>query len=165
LRDTVFTSRSPEETEAIGRQLAARLKAGDVLALVGEIGAGKTTFVRGLAEGLGVPAGSVASPSFVLVREYRGRLPLYHADLFRLEGMPQAASVGLEDFYEQGGGTGIEWADRVPGILPEESLEIRFEDADPETRRLTLLPQGDSYRARFERETEGSDPSGVSTFL
>lgn len=134
----VIVTRSPEETEAFGRQLAARLKPGDVLALTGEIGAGKTTFVRGLAEGLGVPAGSVASPSFVLVREYRGRIPLYHADLFRLEGMPQAASVGIEDFYEQGGVTVIEWADQVPGVLPEKYLEVRFEVVDPETRRLTL---------------------------
>ena len=93
MTDSLLVSRSPEETEEIGRRLAARLGAGDVLALTGEIGAGKTTFVRGLADGLGVPAGSVASPSFVLVREYRGRLPLYHADLFRLEGLPQAASV------------------------------------------------------------------------
>ncbi len=147
---TVFTSRSAEETEAIGRRLAARLKPGDVVALTGEIGAGKTTFVRGLAEGLGVPPRSVASPSFVLVREYRGRLPVYHADLFRLEGKAGAATVGLEDFYEQGGVTVIEWADRVPGILPEEHLEIRFDAPDAGTRRLSFFPQGDSYRARFE---------------
>lgn len=146
----VLTSHSPEETEEIGRRLAGRLRAGDVVALTGEIGAGKTTFVRGLAEGLGVPAGSVASPSFVLVREYRGRLPVYHADLFRLEGLPDAATVGLEDFYPRGGVTVIEWADQVPGVLPEEHLEIRFEAPDPETRRLRFLPRGDSYRARFE---------------
>ena len=137
---STLTSRSPEETEELGRRLAARLKAGDVVALTGEIGAGKTTFVRGLADGLGVPAGSVASPSFVLVREYRGRLPLYHADLFRLEGMPQAASVGLEEFYEQGGITVIEWANQVPGILPEKYLEVHFEVVDPETRRISLIP-------------------------
>lgn len=138
----VFTSRSPEETEEIGRRFAARLKAGDVVALTGEIGAGKTTFVRGLAEGMGVPAGSVASPSFVLVREYRGRLPLYHADLFRLEGLPDAATVGVEDCYGQGGVTVIEWADRIPGVLPDEYLEIRFEVLDPETRRLTWILHG-----------------------
>ncbi|MBI3322891.1 MAG: tRNA (adenosine(37)-N6)-threonylcarbamoyltransferase complex ATPase subunit type 1 TsaE [Candidatus Omnitrophica bacterium] len=137
----ILTSRSPEETEAIGRRLAGRLKAGDVVALTGEIGAGKTTLVRGLAEGLGVPAGSVASPSFVLVREYRGRLPVFHADLFRLEGLPDAATVGLEDFYPQGGITVIEWADRVPGVLPGEHLEIRFDVLDPQTRRLTFIPR------------------------
>lgn len=137
-RDVVFTSHSPEETEEIGRRMAARLRAGDVMALTGEIGAGKTTFVRGLADGLGVPAGSVASPSFVLVREYRGRLPLYHADLFRLEGLPDALTVGVEDFYGQGGVTVIEWADRVPGLLPEAYIDVRFEVVDAETRRLTL---------------------------
>lgn len=136
--------------------MAARLQAGDVLALTGEIGAGKTTFVRGLADGLGVPAGSVASPSFVLVREYRGRLPIYHADLFRLEGLPDAMTVGMEDFYSQGGVTVIEWADRVPGVLPDEYLEIRFETMDPETRKLTLLPQGGSYRTRFAAQGAAS---------
>ena len=145
-----WTSHSPEETENLGRELAVRLKPGDVVALTGEIGAGKTTFVRGLAEGLGVPAGSVASPSFVLVREYRGRIPLYHADLFRLEGMPQAASVGLEEFYEQGGVTVIEWADQVPGALPEVYLEVRFEVVDPDTRRLTLAPHGPGRQSYFD---------------
>ena len=134
-------SHSPEETEAIGRRFAAGLKPGDVVALTGEIGAGKTTFVRGLAEGLGVEPRSVASPSFVLVREYRGRIPLYHADLFRLEGLPDALTIGIEDFYGQGGVTVIEWADHVPDVLPEKHLEVRFEVVDAETRRLTF-PHG-----------------------
>ena len=101
--------------------------------------------MRGLAEGLGVPPRTVASPSFVLVREYHGRLPIYHADLFRLEGLPAALTVGLEDFYSQGGVTLIEWANQVPGILPDEYLEIRFEVVDDETRRLSLIPHGGRY--------------------
>ena len=142
-------SHSVEETEALGAALAARLKPGDVVTLIGEIGAGKTTFVRGLAQGLGVPAGSVASPSFVLVRQYTsGRMPLYHADLFRLENLPQAANVGLEECYEAGGVTLIEWANKVPGILPEQFLEIRFEVVDPGTRRLTAVPHGPLYAGR-----------------
>jgi tRNA threonylcarbamoyladenosine biosynthesis protein TsaE len=142
-------SRSPEETEALGAELAKSLRPGDVVALIGEIGAGKTTFARGLARGLGVPDGSVASPSFVLVRQYTtGRLPLYHADLFRLENLPQAANVGLEEFYEAGGVTLIEWGNKVPGVLPEQFLEIRFETVDPESRRLTLQPHGPLYEGR-----------------
>lgn len=142
-------SHSVEETEKAGAALAAALRPGDVVALIGEIGAGKTTFVRGLAQGLGVHASSVASPSFVLVRQYSaGRLPLFHADLFRLEGMPEAFSVGLEEFYDQGGVTLIEWGNKVPGVLPEEYLEIRFDVADPETRRLAAVPHGARYQGR-----------------
>ncbi len=142
-------SYSVEETEALGEKLARELRPGDVVTLIGEIGAGKTTFVRGLARGLGVPAGSVASPSFVLVRQYTsGRMPLYHADLFRLENLPQAANVGLEECYEAGGVTLIEWANKVPGVLPEQFLEIRFEAMDSESRRLTAVSHGPLYQGR-----------------
>ena len=142
-------SHSVEETERLGAELAKQLRPGDVLALTGEIGAGKTTFARGLAQGLGIPAASVASPSFVLVRQYSsGRIPLYHADLFRLDNLPQAANVGLEECYEAGGVTLIEWGNKVPGVLPEEFLEIRFEVLDPESRRLTAVPHGPRYLGR-----------------
>ena len=142
-------SRSVEETERLGADLARALRPGDVVALIGEIGAGKTTFVRGLAQGLGVPASSVASPSFVLVRQYTsGRIPLYHADLFRLDSLPQAANVGLEDYYEKGGVTLIEWANQVPGVLPEEFLEVRFEVVSPEARRLSVAARGPRYQGR-----------------
>lgn len=142
-------SHSEEETERLGVELARSLQPGDVVTLIGEIGAGKTTFVRGLARGLGIPDGSVASPSFVLVRQYTpGRMPLYHADLFRLEGLASAAGVGLEECYEAGGITLIEWANKVPDALPEQYLEIRFEAPAPETRRLTAVPRGPLYQGR-----------------
>lgn len=131
----------------MGAKLAQKLRRKDVVALVGPIGAGKTTFVQGIARGLKVPPGSVASPSFVLVREYQGRIPLYHADLFRLEHLPEAVSIGLEEYYERKGITVIEWANRIPGILPAQFLEIRFEVVDPKTRKITLAPRG----ARYER--------------
>ncbi|MBI3332761.1 MAG: tRNA (adenosine(37)-N6)-threonylcarbamoyltransferase complex ATPase subunit type 1 TsaE [Candidatus Omnitrophica bacterium] len=144
-------SRSTVQTRRLGAMLARRLKPCDVVALTGEIGAGKTTFVQGIAEGLGVAAGSVASPSFVLVREYQGRIPLFHADLFRLDRLPEAQRVGLEEYYDGGGVTVIEWANRVPEILPEEYLEIRFEMIDPKSRRLNWVPRGPRYEARFPR--------------
>ncbi len=144
------TSRSAEETEQLGEKLARELKPGDVVTLIGEIGAGKTTFVRGLARGLGIPDNSVVSPSFVLVRQYTtGRMPLYHADLFRLENLASAAGVGLEECYEAAGVTLIEWANKVPGVLPEQYLEIRFEAPDPETRVLTAVPRGPIYQGRI----------------
>ena len=157
ISEVEWTSRSPEETQALGRKLACSLQPGDVVALTGEIGAGKTTLVQGIASGLGVPDGTVASPSFVLVREYRGRIPLYHADLFRLNDMRGAATVGLEEYYDADGVTVIEWANRVTEVLPEEHLEIRFHVVDPQTRQLTLVPHGPKYEPRFNRRrTDGS---------
>ena len=140
--------KSPEATRRFGVALGRQLQAQDVVALVGEMGAGKTTFVQGIARGLGVPAGTVVSPSFVLIREYHGKLPLYHADLFRLERMPEAQTVGLEEYYEADGVTVIEWANRLPGVLPEEFLEIRFDLVNPTTRKLTFLPHGARYEKR-----------------
>ena len=128
--------------------MAARLKRRDVVALTGPIGAGKTTFVQGIARGLKVPPNTVSSPSFVLVKEYPGKIPLYHADLFRLEHLPEAVSVGLEEYYEAKGVTVIEWANRIPGILPADFLEVRFDLVDPKTRRITLIPHGPRYEKR-----------------
>ncbi len=144
-----FISKSPEQTQQWGGQLAAIFLPNDVVALTGDIGAGKTTFVQGAAKGLGVPDGAVVSPSFVLVREYKGRMPVFHADLFRLEGMSQAANVGLEEYYSEGGVTFIEWANQIPGILPDQFLEIQFEVIDPETRKLTVVPHGERYQKRI----------------
>ena len=118
------------------------------MALIGEIGSGKTIFVQGMAQGLGVPADSVASPSFVLIREYRGRIPLYHADLYRLEKIDETVTVGLEEYYDLDGVTVIEWANRVPGVLPVEYLEIQFTVVDPKTRRFTVIPHGSRYATR-----------------
>lgn len=141
-------SDSEERTRQLGEGLASQLRSGDIVALTGPIGSGKTTFVQGLAAGLGVPAGRVASPSFVLVREYYGRIPLYHADLFRLEGLADAETVGLEEFFEAGGVLVIEWANRVPEILPEDHLEVEFEVRGPSERRLRLIPHGKGYEDR-----------------
>ena len=154
-----WVSGSPAQTRRLGVRLGRLLQKQDVVALIGEIGAGKTTFVQGVAQGLGVPEQTVASPSFVLVREYHGRFPLYHADLFRLEGMPEAETVGLEEHYEGSGATVIEWANRIPEVLPKEFLEIRFEVLDPKERRLHLIPHGSRYQARLAA-LKGSDPAG-----
>lgn len=138
---------APEETQALAERFSAQLQGNEVIALTGEMGAGKTQFVHGLARGLQVPEGSVASPSFVLIREYRGRLTIHHSDLFRLEGLPETMNVGLEEFYDDGGVTVIEWANKIPGILPDQFLEIRFEVINPETRKLALVPHGKRYEA------------------
>ena len=136
---------SEEETHALARELAARLRAGDVLLLAGDLGAGKTTFVRGLAEGLGLDPALVSSPTFTIVHEYRGgRLTLYHADLYRLE-KTATDDVGLEELGVRDGVLAIEWPDRLTHELPGARL-IRLEVVSDSARRVTIEPDNYSIR-------------------
>ncbi len=131
-----LTADTVEATEAIGRRLGRLAAAGDVVALVGDLGAGKTAFVRGLADGLDVMPHLVASPTFTMVAEYAGRVPLFHIDLYRLE--PGAADLPALDEYVYGPGvTAIEWSDRLPPRALDACLTVRIEYADP-GRRLTF---------------------------
>ena len=132
-------TRSEAETQALARDLALTLKAGDVLLLSGDLGAGKTTFVRGLAEGLGIDPSDVSSPTFTLLHEYRGgRLNLYHADLYRLDA---AASddLGLEETGVRDGVLAIEWPDRLSHDMPGATV-IRLEIVNDAARRITIGP-------------------------
>ncbi|MCU0580468.1 MAG: tRNA (adenosine(37)-N6)-threonylcarbamoyltransferase complex ATPase subunit type 1 TsaE, partial [Desulfobacterota bacterium] len=130
-----------EATETLGERLASCLQPGDVVALSGELGAGKTCLVRGLARGLGVDDVLVASPSFTLLHEYEGRLPLYHLDCYRLADPEAMAELGLDDYFQGGGVLAIEWAERVP-YLPEERLEVVIEWLDESRRRIRLAARG-----------------------
>src|SRR5688572_31948590 len=131
------TTHSEEETAAVARTLAADLNAGDVLLLSGNLGAGKTAFVRGLAMGLGVDPADVSSPTFTLVHEYRGgRLTLYHADLYRLERIA-TEDLGLEEMGVSDGVLAIEWPDRLAHALPG-AREVQIEIVDENIRRITL---------------------------
>lgn len=122
----------------MARELAATLSAGDILLLSGTLGAGKTTFVRGLAEGLGIDPGEVSSPTFTLVHEYRGgKLALYHADLYRLEGTA-AEDVGLDEPGVREGVLAVEWPDRLTHALPG-AVTVDIQLVDPDTRRITVL--------------------------
>lgn len=133
----VRTTRSEEETHALAREIARTLSPGDVLLLSGELGAGKTAFVRGLAAGLGIDPDEVSSPTFTLIHEYRGgRLALYHADLYRLE-RAAAEDIGLEETGAADGVLAIEWPERLSHALPG-SREIRFEIVDDQTRRIEV---------------------------
>jgi tRNA threonylcarbamoyladenosine biosynthesis protein TsaE len=128
-------TRSAEETEALGEELAARLRPGDLVLLAGDLGAGKTTFVRGLARGLGSRQ-EVQSPTFQLVRVYPGRIQLGHVDLYRLEAGAGIAELGLEDLLEQGVVV-IEWGDRLRPA-PRGAIEVAFESLSPEERVVSL---------------------------
>jgi len=118
-------SRGPGETRAIGERLGALLEPGDVVLLQGELGAGKTTFVQGIARGLGF-GGSVSSKSFVLLGEYDSRVRLYHADLYRLEDLDQVLDLALDEISADGVLV-VEWPERAEGVLPEDHLLVRFE--------------------------------------
>lgn len=118
-------SNSPDTTKAIGEKLGRFLEAGDVVALYGDLGAGKTCFAQGVARGLGILS-NVTSPTFVLLREYEGRLPLYHFDAYRLNGAEDFTQLGGEEYLSGNGVSVIEWAERVAEALPEDRLEVEF---------------------------------------
>jgi len=132
-----FISNSPEETESFGRQFAGAVKAGEVLALVGDLGSGKTVFVKGLGAALGCNA-AVTSPTFTLIHEYSGgRLPIYHFDFFRVEDRQAAKRLGLDDYFFGDGVSVVEWADKFPELIPEKARWISFETKSETQRSIT----------------------------
>ena len=138
----ILTAATAADTQAIAERLGRLLAAGDVLALIGPLGAGKTTFVQGLARGLDVPPDRhVASPTFALVNEHPGRVPLVHADLYRIEHARELAELGLVDAFDRAAVV-IEWLDRFPDAAPAERLEITIAFADGDARTLTFTPVG-----------------------
>jgi tRNA threonylcarbamoyladenosine biosynthesis protein TsaE len=129
-------SHSPAETFELGRRVAATLRGGEVLALDGDLGAGKTQFVKGLAAGLGCDAG-VTSPTFTLIHEYTGgRRPLYHFDFYRLETGDEALRAGLDDYLGGDGVLAIEWAGKFPALLPKATRWFRFRAGAGDTREI-----------------------------
>ena len=141
----VFKTASPEETEELGEKLSKELKEGDRVALVGELGGGKTRFVRGVARGLG-SKGFIKSPSFTIINIYEGgRLPLYHIDLYRIGRADELFEAGVEEYIYGKGISIIEWADKVPALLEDSTLVIRFSYAG-ETRRVVEVAPGAGKR-------------------
>lgn len=143
-------SPTPQETERIGSLVGTLLITGDVIALTGELGAGKTTLVRGLAQGMGVSGEEVASPSFTLVNEYDGPLPLFHIDLYRLGNIQELHEIGYEEYISEAGVTVIEWADRVRDAIPHESLWITLRYQSSEQREIEMHPRGVRYEKMIE---------------
>ena len=137
-----FVSASPEETEAFGRRLGALLTAGDVVALDGELGAGKTTLVRGLAQGLDVPE-QATSPSFVLMQEYRGRVPLYHFDAWMTGREALFLQDGGAEYLGGDGVAVVEWAERVRNYLPTPFVQVSLSHRSPEERGIRVTVEGD----------------------
>ncbi|MBH0196528.1 MAG: tRNA (adenosine(37)-N6)-threonylcarbamoyltransferase complex ATPase subunit type 1 TsaE [Nitrospira sp.] len=138
-------------TESLGRAIGRALTGGNVLALIGGLGAGKTSMVRGIATGLDAPPDSVSSPTFVLVHEYRARLPLIHVDLYRLHSDADIESIGLTDYFTDRTVVAIEWADRFPALLPEDRLEVWLTHRSPATRIVRFTAKGPHSRSLLAR--------------
>jgi tRNA threonylcarbamoyladenosine biosynthesis protein TsaE len=152
-----FISHSAQQTQRLGARLGELLSPGDVLLLDGNLGAGKTVFAQGVARGLGIQD-PVTSPTFTLIHEYRGRLPLYHVDLYRIVGAPEAADLGLEDYLYGEGVTLVEWADRAEPLLPAERLVVSLRPIAETKRAIRMVPTTARYAqllAAFKRSAFG----------
>jgi tRNA threonylcarbamoyladenosine biosynthesis protein TsaE len=136
-----------EATEALGRRLASLLFPGAVIALVGPLGAGKTYLVRAAAAALGADPRGVTSPTFVLIQEYEGRLPIYHFDAYRLRGEGDFFDLGAHEYFEGRGLCLVEWADRVHGCLPAEHLTVSLAVTGETSRRAVVEGEGERYAA------------------
>ncbi len=155
-------TKNPEATKQIGKNLGQNLSAGSIVALTGELGSGKTTFVQGIGKGLRIRS-LIKSPSFVIINEYDGPLPLYHFDLYRLDNAEEILSLGYEEyFYEKRGIVVIEWAKKIEDFLPEEYLEINLEIMNPvgkefsnsvnlSKRKISGQAYGASYKEVIKR--------------
>lgn len=152
-----FVSHGAAQTQRVGARLGELLEAGDVVLLEGELGAGKTVFAQGVARGLGIED-PVTSPTFTLIHEYEGRLPLYHADLYRLAGAADALGIGLEEYLWGDGVTLIEWPDRATGLVPDVHLTVALRTISDTKRAIRLSAAGDRYTrlvAQFKQAAFG----------
>lgn len=129
---------TPQETEALGAKLSSRLKAGDVVALYGGLGMGKTAFVRGMAAGLGLDSTQVSSPTFALVNDYGGSPPLIHFDMYRISGWEDLYSTGFFDYMDAGTILAIEWSENIENALPEHSIRVSFSRLSDNQREIDI---------------------------
>lgn len=142
-----WCSLNQEETIKLGQKLGEVLEPGSIIALIGDLGTGKTTFAKGVMQGLGgSDDDEVTSPSFILVNQYQGRLPVYHLDLYRLQEERELADLGWEEFAFSPGITLIEWAEKIIPFLPPEFIEVNFQWVDQKSRELTFVGHGEQGR-------------------
>lgn len=148
-RGLVLNSR--RETELIGKSIGRVLREGDVIALIGDLGAGKTALVHGIVSGLDAPPSVVTSPTFMLMHRYHGRVPLIHMDLYRLSSLEEAEAVGLAEVFTDDAVTAVEWADRFPTLLPSDRLELRLSHRTFTSRSIQFMAQGTRSRSLLAR--------------
>jgi len=141
---TIITKR-PEETKKLGEEVSKLARPGDLLAFYGELGAGKTCFIQGISQQLKVKD-YVTSPSFTIINEYQGKIPIYHFDLFRLNTAEEIFELGYEEYFYGEGLTVIEWAEKIEQLLPKEHLKIDIKFKDHYKRTISFIPQGDRFK-------------------
>lgn len=143
---------TPEQTIALGKKIAKFLKPGDVIALSGDLGTGKTTLVKGIAQGLGINKKEVNSPSYVLIREYTGKkIDLFHCDLYRLNNVEQISFLGIEDYFDRRGVFVIEWAKRAGDLLPDQYFDITITLLGEKKRGFKLKACGIKYQRLIDK--------------
>jgi tRNA threonylcarbamoyladenosine biosynthesis protein TsaE len=148
----IFISSSPAATVALGRRIGKHLEAGSIISLIGELGCGKTLLTRGICEGLGVPRRHINSPTFILVNEYRGRLPVFHMDMYQLRAESDAVELGMTDYLARAssGVMIIEWAERIISLLPDDILKVSFEVLPDRKRRIAFSASGRGFAGVFK---------------
>ena len=148
----VFHSNSPPATTALGKKIGSFLQVGSILALSGELGCGKTLFVRSVCAGLGVPLRQVNSPTFVLVNEYHGRLPVFHLDMYQLGSEADAVELGITDYLTraESGIMIIEWAEKILPLLPDDLMKVGFEILSAKERRIELVASSERFGSLME---------------
>ena len=147
-----YISNSPGATLELGKKIGGRIAAGSIIALVGELGSGKTLLTRGVGEGLGVPPRQMSSPTFVLVNEYHGRLPVFHLDLYRLDNIDQEYEIGIIDYFSraESGVMIIEWAEKMLSILPPDILKVELDILSQRKRMIRFSSTGDKFNTIFK---------------
>lgn len=141
--DKLYTTKSREETIKLGEKFANGFKPGDIIALIGELGSGKTTLVKGIAKGLGVKSYRyVNSPSFVIIKEYKGKISLYHFDIFRLNAAKDLDGLGYEGYFYGDGICVIEWADKIKKLLPKKYIEVKIKIIGENRREIIVCSRG-----------------------
>lgn len=149
----VILTRNEKETLDLGRGMGKYLKIGDVVALVGELGSGKTILVKGIARGLKIQDAQyiVNSPSFALIKEYPGKINLFHFDFYRLRTIEEIEELGWEEYLDKEGILVIEWADKMGGLLPQDCLRIELEIVSETKRRIKLISKGERYKGLIQK--------------
>lgn len=150
-----LVTRSPDQTRTLGKRIGSALQPGDTVALIGDLGAGKTVLAKGVLSGLGGDADEVTSPTFVLMARHEARLTLYHFDAYRLSGPNEMLAIGADDFFYGNGACIVEWADRVAAALPADRLEIHMSIAGESERAICFIPTGPCSEALAARIASG----------
>lgn len=156
----IFISHSPDDTLAIARALGSCLADGDVVALTGDLGAGKTLFCKGVGEALGIPPGRIASPTFTIVTRHEGTLPLTHVDVYRLESVREAEEVGLDEIFSGDGVCVVEWAEKVTELLPTGCIRVTFTISDEDERSIAVSAPDQPRFHEFLSRSQRFQPGG-----